>query len=63
MQNQTKKISLDAFKEMAEKVQTEEVMQKVEGGDQSDCHGFWGQAHKVAVKIGEVIIKTNPYGL
>ncbi|WP_454045897.1 hypothetical protein [Chryseobacterium sp. Marseille-Q8038] len=42
MKKQTKKLSLDAFKKMAEKVQTEEVMQKVEGGDWTDCHGISG---------------------
>ncbi|MFP8894376.1 hypothetical protein [Chryseobacterium sp. EZn1] len=59
MEKQNKKLSLDAFKEMAEKVQTEEVMQKVEGGDSSDCHGFWGQAHKAAVEIGKAILSSQ----
>ncbi|WP_262687005.1 hypothetical protein [Chryseobacterium nematophagum] len=39
MQNQTKKISSGAFKGMGEKLQTEGVMQKVEKGDSSYCHG------------------------
>ncbi|WNI37304.1 MULTISPECIES: hypothetical protein [unclassified Chryseobacterium] len=42
MEKQTKKLSLDAFKKMAEKVQKEEVMQKVEGGNLLDCHGTSG---------------------
>lgn len=44
----TEKLSLDAFKEMAENVQTEEVMEQIEGGSWSDCHGFWGGAGKMA---------------
>ncbi|WP_445710767.1 hypothetical protein [Flavobacterium sp.] len=36
------KLSLDALKERAENLQSEEVMNKIEGGGWSDCHGFWG---------------------
>ncbi len=38
------KLSLDAFKAMAENVQTKEVMNQIDGGlyDLTDCHGFWG---------------------
>lgn len=36
------KLSLDAFKAMADNVQSEEVMSNIEGGTWSDCHGFWG---------------------
>lgn len=52
MEKETKKLSLDAFKEMTEKVQKEEVMQKLEGGDLSVCHGALGQAHKFLVAAG-----------
>lgn len=38
----TQKLSLDAFKSMADNVQSEEVMQQIEGGSLFDCHGFWG---------------------
>ncbi|CAA7393231.1 hypothetical protein [Chryseobacterium fistulae] len=55
MEKQTKKLSLDAFKDMAEKVQTEEVMQKVEGGDFSECHGTTGQIAKVIIAIGKEV--------
>lgn len=37
---------------MTEKVQKEEVMQKLEGGDLSVCHGALGQAHKFLVAAG-----------
>lgn len=42
----TEKLSLDAFKAMADSVQTDEVMESIEGGSWSDCHGFWGQTRK-----------------
>ena len=38
----TGKLSLDAFKEMAKNTQEQEVMNQIEGGTWSDCHGFWG---------------------
>lgn len=38
----TEKLSLDAFKAIADNVQNEEVMNSIEGGTWSDCHGFWG---------------------
>ena len=42
----TEKLSLDAFKAMAENVQEQEVMSQIEGGSWSDCHGFWGYLGK-----------------
>jgi hypothetical protein len=42
----TEKLSLDAFKAMAENVQEQEVMSQIEGGNWSDCHGFWGTVGK-----------------
>lgn len=42
----TEKLSLDAFKAMANNVQEQEVMSKIEGGDLFDCHGFWGRIGK-----------------
>jgi|TARA_B110000037_G_C17127386_1_gene508849 hypothetical protein len=40
------KLSLADFKAKAENVNTNEVLEKVQGGDWGDCHGFWGQAAK-----------------
>ncbi|WP_396211062.1 hypothetical protein [Flavobacterium sp.] len=44
-----KKLSLDDFKQIAENVQPQEIMQQIEGGAWSDCHGFWGQLRKFAL--------------
>lgn len=41
------KLSLDALKERAEKVQTDEMMNQIEGGGLWDCHGFWGAIGKL----------------
>ncbi|MFZ4927974.1 hypothetical protein [Chryseobacterium sp. Mn2064] len=60
---ENKKLSLDAFKAMAEKVQTEEVMQKIEGGDAAECHGFAGQARKVAREISKAILRSQGINL
>ena len=51
----TEKLSLDAFKAMADNVQTEDVMNQIEGGTLFDCHGFWGRVGKA---LGDVIIDT-----
>ena len=42
----TEKLSFDAFKQMAEGVQSQDVMEQIEGGSWSDCHGFWGSLGK-----------------
>ena len=51
------KLSLDDFKAMANNVQSEEVMQQIEGGllDLFDCHGFWGQVGKACRDWGEFL--------
>jgi hypothetical protein len=49
----TEKLSLDAFKAMANNVQSEEVMEQIEGGNLFDCHGYWGRVGKA---LGDVII-------
>ena len=41
------RLSLAEFKTKAENVNTSEVLEKVQGGDLSDCHGFWGQVGKI----------------
>jgi|GEM_PF-2474955 len=41
MRNQ-KRLSLDAFKQKAESLTTDDVLEKVQGGDWSDCHGCDG---------------------
>jgi hypothetical protein len=41
-----KRLSLEAFKAKAENVSTNEVLEKIQGGDWSDCHGcngFWAK--------------------
>lgn len=55
----TEKLSLDAFKAMADNVQTEEAMSKIEGGLEnswSDCHGFWGQLHKFVIEVLPILL-------
>lgn len=52
----TEKLSLDAFKAMANNVQSEELMEQIEGGNLFDCHGYWGgvgkQIRDTLVEIG-----------
>ena len=43
---QNGRLSFEAFKAKAENVNTNEVLEKVQGGDWSDCHGFWGAVGK-----------------
>ena len=40
------RLSLDAFKEKANQIETSEVLEKVQGGNLMDCHGFWGRVGK-----------------
>jgi len=51
----TEKLSFEAFKSMADNVQTEDVLNQIEGGTLLDCHGFWGPVGKalrdLAVKL------------
>jgi hypothetical protein len=47
------KLSLDALKERAELVQTEEMMNQIEGGGLFDCHGFWGAFGK---KVRDIVV-------
>jgi|GEM_PF-3967853 hypothetical protein len=58
----TEKLSLDAFKQMAENVQTQDVMEQIEGGSWSDCHGFWGWMGK-AFRAHQEEEGTNSIGL
>lgn len=46
---ETKRLSLDAFKTKANNVETGKVLEKVQGGSWSDCHGYWGQMRKIIV--------------
>ncbi len=50
----TEKLSFEAFKAMADNVQTEDVLNQIEGGDLTDCHGFWGWVGK---KIDTIVDK------
>ncbi|MCL9804904.1 hypothetical protein NAT51_05195 [Flavobacterium amniphilum] len=58
---ENKKLSLDAFKQMAESVQTEDVMRQVEGGLEGwgDCHGYWGKLGKY-FEMGDPIHANYP---
>ncbi len=40
------KLSLADFKAKAEKVEKNELLEKVQGGAWDDCHGFWGEWKK-----------------
>ncbi len=43
----SKRLSFDAFKTKVENVNTNEVLEKIQGGtDFLGCHGFWGQMEK-----------------
>ncbi len=46
-----KRLSLEAFKAKAENVKTDEVLEKVQGGSWSDCHGFWGSFNKALSSV------------
>lgn len=52
----TEKLSFEAFKAMADNVQTEDVLNQIEGGNLTDCHGFWGWVGKKADKIIDKLI-------
>lgn len=57
--NIMKKLNLDDFKEMANNVQTEEAMSKIEGGLENsltDCHGFWGPVGKALRDLAVTLI-------
>lgn len=53
------KLSLDALKVRAEQVQTNEMMNQIEGGGLFDCHGFWGSVGKWVRDLAEEIIKEK----
>ena len=38
---------------MANNVQSNEVMQQIEGGSLFDCHGFWGRIGKAVGRLIE----------
>jgi hypothetical protein len=44
MNNQ--RLSLADFKAKAENTNTNEILEKVQGGESSGCHGYWGQVGK-----------------
>ncbi len=48
----TQKLSFEDFKLMANNVQSDEIMQQIEGGSLFDCHGFWGRIGKA---VGNLI--------
>ena len=51
----TEKLSLDAFKAMVDKVQTEDTLNQIEGCTWSDCYGFWGQTRKFLLDAIDVM--------
>ncbi|WP_157766137.1 hypothetical protein [Aquimarina aggregata] len=40
------RLSLDAFKAKADKIETNEILEKVQGGEWGDCHGYLGAVSK-----------------
>ncbi|MFT6947467.1 MAG: hypothetical protein ACJARP_001892 [Vicingaceae bacterium] len=40
------RLSLADFKEKAEKVNSNEVLETIQGGELEWCHGYWGQKAK-----------------
>jgi hypothetical protein len=40
------RLSLADFKAKAENTSTNEILEKVQGGQSSGCHGYWGQVVK-----------------
>ena len=50
----TEKLSLNAFKAMADNVQTEDVMNQIEGGNLFDCHGDWGAVGK---RVRDIVVE------
>ena len=38
-----KRLSLAEFKAKAENTNTNEILEKIQGGESSGCHGWWGQ--------------------
>ncbi|WP_207555635.1 hypothetical protein [Tenacibaculum maritimum] len=42
----SKRLSLADFKAKAENVNTNEVLEKIQGGDYSECHGTLGSFYK-----------------
>ena len=50
----TEKLSLNAFKAMADNVQTEDVMNQIEGGNLFDCHGYWGAVGK---RVRDIVVE------
>ena len=49
------KLSLEAFKAKAENVSTNEVLEKVQGGNWSDCHGCDGTWAKIKSYAKEML--------
>ena len=47
------RLSLEAFKAKAENVNTNEVLEKIKGGDASECHGAVSANHKVYLTLKE----------
>ncbi len=52
-----KRLSLEAFKAKAENVNTSDVLEKVQGGDWSDCHGCDGTWAKIKDYLGSCLEK------
>lgn len=48
-----KKLSLAELKEKANNISQNEMMEKIQGGTWSDCHGFWGGLHKAIIMTWE----------
>ena len=53
---ESKRLSLEDFKAKAANINTNEVLEKIHGGDAEYCHGFWGQVAKKVEKVVHAII-------
>ena len=50
------RLNLAEFKARAENTNTNKILEKVQGGDMSSCHGYWGQLYKEAMVIMQPVI-------
>ncbi|GEM_PF-2127967 len=59
MKKKNQNLSLEAFKNMAFNIQSDEVLKNINGGLENlwDCHGIWGKVGKTAREWGEFLDK------
>ena len=54
------KLSLDAFKAKSEIVNQTELLESVQGGSLSDCHGISGSIGKAALAVERALLGSVP---